>query len=395
MTVIVVWAKELLDTLRDRRTLVAMVIGPVLVMPVFVLLPSKLVQRQRETQEVAVIRLAVDGAASAPTLMEYLTADGEVSLSEPADVEAAVRDKDADVGLIIPAGFELDLAEGRPATVQFLVDESQMLGSQQAERVRSMLLAFEQRVVAARLEARGVDPALLEPFSITNVNVASPQQMSGAFLGMMLPMFIVLWALVGGMYTAIDVTAGEKERLTLEPLLTAPVRRLPLVAGKLLAVVTTSLVALILAIASMLFAFTVAPPVGEEIASQMSLGVEPRTALLILLAALPVVVMFSALEMAVCLMARSFKEAQNYIVPMQFVVLIPAMAVMVLPDLSPALPAFAVPIFSTLVILRDLFLGRVDVEAFAVMAGSSLLYAVLAVALAVWQFGRERVLFRV
>jgi sodium transport system permease protein len=232
------------------------------------------------------------------------------------------------------------------------------------------------------------------PFEVESVNVATEQEMSGAFLGMMLPMFIVLWALVGGMYTAIDVTAGEKERLTLEPLLTTPVGRAQLVLGKLMAVVTTSVVALALSVGSMLVAFALVP-LGEAEGQALRLQLEPGTALLLVLAALPIVLMFSALEMAVCILARSFKEAQNYIVPLQFVVLIPAVAVMVLPDLSPPLAGYLIPIFSTLVVLRDLFTGRVEAVPFAAMAGSAIVYAALAVLLALRQFGQERVLFRV
>lgn len=393
MTVLLVWGKELLDTLRDRRTLFAMVLGPVLLMPVFVLLPQKLMQRQAEVQEAQMIRAVIVGGEYAAAMVGSLMASGEVETVEAADPRAAIQDDQADVGLVIPDGFEADLASGRPARLQMLVDESDMF-SVTTERFRTLLGDYAQSVVYARLDALGVDPSVLMPFAIDDVNIATPQQMAGAFLGMMLPMFIVLWALLGGMYTAIDVTAGEKERLTLEPLLTAPAGRASLVLGKLLAVVTTSLVALVLAVASMLVAFAVAPPVSQEVATQAGWGVDPSTAGLLLLAAVPVVVMFSGLEMAVCLLARSFKEAQNYIVPMQFAVLIPAMAVMVLPDLAPALPAFAVPVFSTLVILRDLFLGQAEPAAFGLMVGSSLLYAAGAVGLAIWQFGREEVLFR-
>jgi sodium transport system permease protein len=150
-------------------------------------------------------------------------------------------------------------------------------------------------------------------------------------------------------------------------------------------------VALALAVGSMLVAFSLAPPV----AGATGIGVDLPTAALLLAASLPVVILFSALEMSVCLAARSFKEAQNYIVPMQFAVLIPAMAVMVLPSLAPPLAAFAVPVFSTLVVLRDLFLGRVEPTGLTLMAGSSVAYAAGAVGLAIWQFGRERVLFRV
>jgi sodium transport system permease protein len=161
-----------------------------------------------------------------------------------------------------------------------------------------------------------------------------------------------------------------------------------------MAVVTTSLVALALSVGSMLVAFALVP-LGEAEGQALRLQLEPGTALLLVLAALPIVLMFSALEMAVCILARSFKEAQNYIVPLQFVVLIPAVAVMVLPDLSPPLAGYLIPIFSTLVVLRDLFTGRVEAVPFAAMAGSAIVYAALAVLLALRQFGRERVLFRV
>ncbi len=392
MTVWRVLAKELLDTLRDRRTLFAMILGPVLVMPLFVLLPQRLMQRQVDAQQASVLRVAVAGAENAPSLVDALQESGEVELLQTDDPATLIRDDSADVGLVFPPGFESDLAERRTTGVRLVADESELL-SVRTERLRSLLGEYAQTVVMARLEAEGVNPSLLTPFAIEDVNIASPQQMSGAFLGMMLPMFIVLWSLLGGMYTAIDVTAGEKERMTLEPLLTAPVGRAQVVLGKLLAVVTTSLVALVLAVSSMLVAFTVAPPVNGEAGASM--GVETGTAVLLLLATLPVVILFSALEMTVCLVARSFKEAQNYITPLQFIVLLPAVVVMVSPDLAPSLPAFAVPVFSTLVVLKDIFLGRVDAQGFAVMTLSSLIYAGAAIGLAIWQFGREKVLFRV
>jgi sodium transport system permease protein len=371
-----------------------MILGPVLIMPIFVLLPQKLIRSQMATQEREAVRLAVAGAENAPGLMAYLEASGEVVIVEASDPAQAVRDEEAAVGLILPPGFDAALGDERPAEVQILADESELTGGVQEGRVSDLLASYSQSVVEDRLASRGLDPGIVVPFSVESVNVATPREMSGAFLGMMLPMFIVLWALVGGMYTAIDVTAGEKERLTLEPLLTTPTGRVNLVLGKLAAVMTTSLVALTLSVSSMLVAFALVP-LGSAEGEALRLQVDLQTALLLVLAALPVVLMFSALEMAVCILARSFKEAQNYVVPLQFVVLMPAVAVMVLPDLAPPLAGYAIPIFSTLVVLRDLFLGRVDPAAFAVMTGSALAYAALAVALALRQFGREKVLFRV
>ncbi len=345
----VVWFKELVDTLRDRRTLWAMVLGPVLVMPLLILIPQYLVRQQMQAQETATLRVAVTGAAHAP---------------------------------------------GRPAGLAVLGDGTKLASTRQAARLEGLLQAYAQGIVAQRLAARGVDVTLLEPFSVDRRNLATPRQMGGAFLGMMLPLFVVLWALVGGMYTAIDVTAGEKERQTLDPLLTTPASRLQLLLGKLMAVITTSLSAMVLAVGSMLVAFVLAEPIFADTGTEVAFRLSPVTALLVLVAAFPVVLMFAALELAVCLFARSFKEAQNYIVPLQFVVLIPAMAVIVAPDLTPPPAAFAAPVFGPLAVLRNLFLGTATGVQFGVMFGSSLVYAGLSLALAASLFRRERVLFR-
>ena len=269
-----------------------------------------------------------------------------------------------------------------------------MTSGSQVSRVELVLQSYAQAIVTERLAARGVDVDLLTPIEIRGENVATPQQMGGSFIGMMLPMFIVLWALIGGMYTAIDVTAGEKERLTMEPLLMTPVGRAQVVLGKLLAVMSTSLVALILAVSSMLIAFQVSMPTMGAGEADMTFNVSLQTAALILLASLPVVLMFGSLEIAVCLLARSFKEAQNYIVPMQFVVMLPAIAVMMLPDLAPSPVAFTIPIFNTIVVLRDLLVGTWELSTFGIMLASSLVYAAVGIGFAIWQFGREKVLFR-
>jgi sodium transport system permease protein len=390
--ILVIWFKELLDTLRDRRTLVAMIIAPILLTPLLVVLPQRLLAEQRKAQENAVVKVAVAGAEHAPALIESLRASRKVEVIESSNPEEAIRARRATIGLIIPEGFEASLAQGQIPEVSILSDQSKFTQSLQAARVEILVRAYTQTIVAQRLTARGVDVGVLTPFKIDSQNIASAQQMGGAFLAMMLPMFIVLWGLVGGMYTAIDVTAGEKERLTLEPLLVSPTSRTQIVLGKLLAIVATSFVSLALSVLSMLVAFQIAPP--DYGAGAMSFSVAPQTVLLILLAAFPITLMFGALEIAICLFARSFKEGQNYIVPLQFVVIIPAMAIMFLPDLALPAVTYTVPIFGAVVILRDLLLDTARAPEFGIMLGSSVVYAALCVALAVYQFRQERVLFR-
>ncbi|MDO9348547.1 MAG: ABC transporter permease subunit, partial [Anaerolineales bacterium] len=305
--VFIVWLKEMLDTLRDRRTLWAMVLGPVLIMPLFIILPQKLMTDQFKKQESAVITVAVSGGEHAPGLMAFLRSDPAIEVIESDALEPLLRDEKAFVGLRIPENFEADLAqEKQPGQIVILSDQSKMTAGVQTARVETLLMTYAQGIVAQRMAARGVDVTLLAPFETGHENLATPQQMGGMYLAMMLPMFIILWGLVGGMYTAIDVTAGEKERLTLEPLLMTPAGRVQVVSGKLLAVITTSLAALILAITSMLLAFMIAPPEMGATDGAVTYAVSLQTALLVLLAALPIALMFGALEIAVCLFARSF-----------------------------------------------------------------------------------------
>ncbi len=392
--VLVIWFKELLDNLRDRRTLYAMILAPMLVMPLLVVLPQKLLADQRKAQENAVVKVAVAGAEHAPALIESLRASRKVEVVEASNPAEAIRARQATIGLIIPEGFEASLAEGKIMEVAILSDQSKFMQSLQASRIEILIRSYSQTIVAQRLAARGVDVSVLTPFKIDAQNIASAQQMGGALLAMMLPMFIVLWGLVGGMYTAIDVTAGEKERLTLEPLLVSPTSRTQIVLGKLLAIISTSFVSLALSVFSMLIAFQIALPDFGAGGGEMNFTVAPQTVLLILLAAFPVTLMFSALEIAICIFARSFKEGQNYIVPLQFVVIIPAMAIMFLPDLALPAATYAIPIFGAVVILRDLLLDTARATEFGVMLGSSVVYAALCVALAVYLFRQERVLFR-
>jgi len=394
--IITIWFKEILDTLRDRRTLYAMIIAPLLVMPLFAILPQKLFASRMKQQEEATIKLAVVRAEEASDLVAYLKDTGQVEIVEPpADLVQALQEGEITAALVVPPGFAQDMAAERPTQLKVLSDESRMPSSVAANRLRLLLQEYAQRVVSERLVARGLDPQLVKPFRLERENVASEQRMGATFLGMMLPAFIALWAVVGGMYTAIDVTAGEKERGTLEPLLVVPINRLQIVLGKLLAVITTSTVAVFLSLVSMYAAMQFYPAetfTGEE---EVVFSLPPGTLALLILTALPLIVMLNSLEIAACIFARSFKEAQNYIVPLQFAVMLPALPLAMIPDLSLPAAARLVPVVGSILAFRDLLMGTAELHALLLAVGSSLLYALVALLIAVNVFSREKAILRV
>ena len=393
----VVWLKEITDTIRDRRTLAAMIIAPLVLMPVLTILPQYVVASQMEKQEEAGVELAIVGAENGPELVAYLEETGSVSLVDPpADIEEALQEGDLAVALSIPPGFSAAIAAEEPISVTVLTNQSALLAGQAASRVRGLIDVFSRELVAQRLSARGIDIALLEPIQVQTENLASDEQIGGTVLGMLLPMFIAVWAVVGGMYTAIDVTAAEKERGTLEPLLAAPASRVQIVLGKLLAVVTTSTTAVLLSVVSMYLSLRY---FGESTLMVGSEGAEFDLSLgtigLILIVALPLILMINALEIAICIFARNFKQAQNYIMPLQLIVMLPAVFLMMgsgLLDIP--LSAHAIPVVGPLLSFQALLAGTFTAPALALSVGSSLLCGAVCLALAVYVFTREGVLFR-
>ena len=388
-----VWAKELLDTLRDRRTLAVMILAPVLLMPVFTLLPQHLMGGQIKEGQAGSLVVDVHGVENGPQLAAFLRRSGAEVRVVTADPTALVREDGSRVIVVIPPDFQAQMAAEKPARVSIILDDSQIKSSVVAGRLSELVAGFGREVAARRLTNRGMDPAILSPVEIERQNVATEQQMGGAFLGMFLPMFLVLFAFLGGMYTAIDVTAGEKERGTLEPLLAAPVGRGELVIGKLLTVFVTSYGAVILSLLSTYLTFQVAP--GDLLGSRMSFALPLGKLLWLIVVALPLTLLLNGVEMIICIFARSFKEAQNYVTPVQLLLMIPALAVGFVPGLKTPRWAYAVPALGQLALFRDILAGGpVDRVCLALSLVSASLYAAVAIAAAVHTFRREDVLFR-
>lgn len=169
---------------------------------------------------------------------------------------------------------------------------------------------------------------MLNPLAITRRNMASEERMGGMFMAMIVPMMLVMWAILGGMYTAIDVAAGEKERLTLEALLISPISRFQLVFGKFLAVVVTSVGAALISLTSMFVSVQVIAPAlaGEnsEVLTEVAMNIGAAQFFLLLVVAVLTAGWASPIEIALSVYARSFKEAQTYLSPLSIIVVIPA-----------------------------------------------------------------------
>jgi sodium transport system permease protein len=317
-----VFRKEFLENLRDRRTLVsALLFGPLFGPLLFGLMVSRMLdQSVAESDEP--LRLTISGADHAPGLTRYLEARGiklsKVNLSEN-EARAAVRGGSAQVVLIIPKEYGPRFTAASPAPVLLVADSADSQTRKSAERARNILGGYASGIAQLRLQARGVSPLLAVPVAINDVDVATPTGRAVVVLGFM-TYFVLFAVLMGGLYLAIDSTAGERERGSLEALLSLPVARSSLVGGKILATCAYMCISLALSLTAFVCVFRFVPL--ERLG--MSANLNARTALIFFAICLPFVPMGAALMTFVASFTRSYREAQTYLTT---VLLIPTLPI--------------------------------------------------------------------
>lgn len=392
----VVWRKELLDTVRERRTLVLMIVVPLVVMPIFALGPSLLAGSQESQSEQTAQDITVVRPGAAPDLVDRVRQSDALRIVDATDPEQALQDGDVKAILVIPESFASAVeAETDPSPVRIRFDATSSSSRAAQEKLDAFLSAYREAVVRDRLQSRNLSADLLEPFAVQSQNVASQQQFGAFLLSFILPFFLVLYASIGGSQTAIDVSAGEKERGTLESLLVAPPSRSSLVLGKFLAIASVTLVATVLALLGFVLAVVLAQQtMGDNpVIAQLELALAPSIIALVFGVTALVAAMMSALTFALFTWTRNFKEAQTYSSYIAFVAMIPAFIV-AFTDPPTSLAPFLIPIYNATASIKALVLGNVNWDQLGVTLASSAVYSVVSLGLAVRMFRHESVLFR-
>lgn len=391
-----VWFKELVDTVRDKRTLYVMVLLPLVLMPLIFVAGPVLMTRQQEALQESLPYALFVGGSEAEALAAVMGEAGVLETTvatefDPTEAEASVREREYDVVVYVGQ------SEGEAPVALEVIYESRRGGSSHAlQRLNGFLQHYSTEVAAERLEAMGLSRELMEPYRMVGVrDVTTEEDMGGLILGMILPFLISMWAVMGGMYTAIDVAAGEKERGTLESLLMTPVPRRALVVGKLLAVVTVSFVANLLMIISMVFsALYLLPALMGGEAFSLSFQIEPVSVLLMIVLMFLFIVMTSALLLVFSAFGKSFREAQSYTTALTFAVMVPGMYFAFVQEIQVADWVYAVPVFNVLLTLKNLLEGIVDWTALGITMLSLLVFAALSVVASFRIFTNERIVFR-
>ncbi|MEM0515258.1 ABC transporter permease [Pseudoalteromonas sp. YIC-827] len=399
-----VFLKEIKELLRDRKTLMFVVALPLLIFPIIFALIGFLASKAALEAEQKVHTYAIVNAQYAEPFAKevffhksFKSLEEEHTYASVDDLKAAVEAGDIDVGIYIPADAQSALDKGEQSNWQVIFNDAQTINFL-FTNLKAVADKYAKQLQSAKLVALGVDieaqKALLQPIELTKVNTADQRENLGEKIGAYIPYLLLPLVLTGAMYPAIDLGAGEKERGTLETLLLTPLSRTQVVLGKFLTVFCSGITSAMVTVLSFGLWLTLAGQFIELGMLKEAFGsVMVSDLLLILLLLIPVAAIFGSLALTISIYARSFKEAQNYMSPLSFLVFIPII-VAIMPNMELNTKTALIPITNICLAIKEIIKGTVDMGLVGLIFVATVVLAGALLAFCTYWFNREEVLFR-
>ena len=385
-----VFKKELIDTLRDRRTLIVMIIVPILLFPIIMKVSTFFANNFKDEAQNKTLKVAVVGENSA--LMDALRVQEEgegkiefITYSDTLKIDQDIRDEQIDLGMYISEGFEEALQTGKSGEIQLFYNAVEV---GVAERLENRINAYKAKISQERLERLGIDLTLFEPIVLVERNIASDQEMIGKMAGGILPYVFILFGFLGCMYPAIDLFTGEKERGTIETILTTPVPRWKILTGKMMVVALSGFMASVFGILGLYLASAGLGDVDESISTTINQLFTPKSLISMMVLILPLVIFFAGLIIPIAIYAKSFKEAQSMASPLNILVIFPAMVGM-FPGIAYSITTAFIPVVNVVLATKEILAGTLDWGLYIGTFVSLCLLASISVILSYRQFGKE------
>ncbi|MCL4217792.1 MAG: ABC transporter permease subunit [Candidatus Hydrogenedentes bacterium] len=389
-TVQTIFRKEILDTMRDKRTLLAMIGVPLLLYPALFILATQAAIVQMGKMEEKASRVAVT-APDVEAVAAWLEDDKRIEIVSAADPQDALFRGDVEAVVLCEADLDQAMSGHTPIKIVIQYDATEQASQLAHSRIREVLGERELEIIEQRLAEAGLNKDFADPFQWSSENKATAAKTTGSLLGMLLPLIMVVMVGLGAFYPAVDLTAGEKERGTFETLLSTPTSKLEIVTGKFLTVFLISMVTAVLNLGSLALTFWFQLSKFQHGLGDLEFQLAPSTFLVILLALIPLAFFISAMMMSVAVFARSFREAQNFVTPFFLLILFPA-GLSSLPGIELSRATQFLPVGNVALLFKALLVGKADVENTVVVLVSTSIYAVMALLLAKWLFQREDII---
>lgn len=384
----IVFKKEVRENLRDRRALFnSLLLGPLLFPVLFVGMMWFLDSAEHERAE-KTLELPVSGAQYAPSLIRFLEQQGVVIQPNPENPEDMVRNQEVPVAIRIMPEFAENWAQGIPAPIEVISDISRQESNVPIRRVKRLLLGYGQQIGSLRLQLRGVAPQLASPIMLRDIDLSTPK--SRAILAIIfLPYVLMITAFTGATHLAMDTTAGEKERKSLEPLLINPVPRWQIMSGKMLTTTVFAMASLTLTLVS----FRIVLPLMPVGAFGMDLTLGLETLLKILVVVSPVAILAAALLTLLASFAKSYREAQSYMGLVILIPMIPSLIFMANPVKAESW-MMNVPLFSQNMLIGEFIRDQpVPLAWYAMSIASTLVIGLALAVVAAGIYNRPKLIF--
>lgn len=355
-----IFRKEFTDTIRDRRTLFVMLVIPLLIVPLLLVVVARLQTSSMKKAGERVIRVGIAENGNARGLAERLEESRGLRVTEniPAGIaESFIKADSLDAVIVVAGDFDAEVDRLHAGTIRLYYKSSEDYDMVK-RRLSALIEVFRKSLTSARFKKLNLDESIVNTIRVEEHDVASAKERIGKAVGGMVPYFFVIFCFMGSMYPAIDLAAGEKERGTMETLLTAPVSRFQILLGKFAVVVLTGIVSAVVSMLGIFFAVHRLKEIPPEVLSAIMGILDIQTILLVISLLLPLTIFFAAILLSLSIFAKSYKEAQSLITPLTIVVILPVM-VGIMPGIELDPVTALIPVLNVSLATKEIIAGTI------------------------------------
>ena len=391
-----IFKKELIDVLRDRRTLFFMVVIPVVVMPLLIFISLKFQEYQNKKSEEKTLNIALVNESGDTKIRDYILNQKGVNLIEDIDadsLEAGIKSDSLQGGLYIGRNFLDDISTNQMGAIEIYYKSSDLM-SKAKRRINNALEQYKNEIVTDRLSQYNLGQDLLEPIEIINRDMSTKKETVGKLVGGLIPYMLVMFIFLGAMYPAIDLGAGEKERGSLETLLSSPATKFEITMGKLMVVSLTGLASGLISVIGISFPMYFIDNIPEQIKSTVLEIISPFMIISIIFLMIPIAIFFASMLLSISFYARSFKEAQSLMGPLNIAIIIPLMLTLG-PGFEIDHVTALIPLVNVGLLTKEILAGSLEPIYFIETLSSLLFFAAIGIRFSVYWFNKENTIFRV
>jgi sodium transport system permease protein len=382
-----IFIKELLDTIRDSKTLFVMLILPLILYPLLSIISGQIIISQTKQIKEKVILLNIEYNNNKSLIDFFKTKNKEIKLLEVDNPIKSLNEEQINLFIKTDSDFDKKIKLRKKIKIKIYYDNSNFESISAYAKIKNLIEEFSKKNLELYLNSIGIKKEEINIFDISEENIASKEKVGGFYLSSILPFLIIFMTILGAFYPSIEQIAGEKERGTLETLLTAPIKKVDIITGKFLTISLFAFVTGLLNLVSMTLSMNLL--LGNN---SINFNIPWISLFFILIALIPITIFFVATMMLITSLANSFKDAQNFLTPVYLIFGFPAM-ITIFPGFKLSLQTSLIPVANVSLLIKDLLIGKFDIQLMFLVIISTCIYSILAILGTSRLFNREDVLF--